>query len=507
MKLIPLPLELARAQETIEAIARDECGLDFYRTVFEMVDYEQMNALAAYGGFPTRYPHYRFGMEYQQLSKSYEYGLHKIYEMVINNDPTYAYLLEGNMMLDQKLVMAHVYGHADFFKTNMYFGHTNRRMIDEMANHATRIRRYQERFGVGPVERFIDSCLAIEDLIDPNAVFRGAGNGVESVIERPPVSENVGKMEAKQYMDRYINPPEYLEAQQAKLDQAEQSARKFPAQPERDLMGFLLKHAPLDNWERDVLDSIREEAYYFLPQRQTKVMNEGWACYWHSKIMTGRVLTDAEVIDYADHHSGTVATQPGRLNPYKLGLELFRDIKRRWDMGQFGSEWGDCQDMAERHAWDRETGLGLEKIFEVRRVHCDATFLDAFLTPEFCAEQKLFVSKEQGAQPKTHISSREFAEIKQMMLFQFTNGGRPVIELVDANYANRGELLLTHDHVGIDLRWDWAAEVLREVVQLWRRPVNLETLREGKAVRLRHDGENASEEDLEAITRSEAKAS
>ena len=144
MKLLPLPPELARAQEEIEGFAR-RAGLSFYRTVFEVVDYDQMNALAAYGGFPTRYPHYRWGMEYNQISKSYEYGLHKIYEMVVNNDPTYAYLLEGNTTLDQKLVMAHVYGHADFFYNNMYYAHTNRKMIDEMANHATHIRRYQDR--------------------------------------------------------------------------------------------------------------------------------------------------------------------------------------------------------------------------------------------------------------------------------------------------------------------------------------------------------------------------
>ena len=147
MKQIPLSPDLSVAQRRIERIA-GEYGLDFFPLVFEVVDYAQMNALAAYGGFPTRYPHYRFGMEYQQLSKSYEYGLHKIYEMVINNDPTYAYLLEGNTMLDQKLVMAHVYGHADFFRNNMYFAQTNRKMIDAMANHATRIRRYQERYGV-----------------------------------------------------------------------------------------------------------------------------------------------------------------------------------------------------------------------------------------------------------------------------------------------------------------------------------------------------------------------
>jgi len=139
-----LPVELQREQERIERVAR-EMGLTFFRVIFEMVDWRQMNALAAYGGFPTRYPHWRWGMEYTELAKSYEYGLHKIYEMVINNDPTYAYLLEGNAMVDQKLVMAHVYGHADFFVNNVYFGHTDRKMIDAMANHATRVRRLQER--------------------------------------------------------------------------------------------------------------------------------------------------------------------------------------------------------------------------------------------------------------------------------------------------------------------------------------------------------------------------
>ena len=174
MKLRELPEELARAQEYIEGHAR-RAGLTFFRTVFEVVDYDQMNALAAYGGFPTRYPHYRFGMEYQRIAKSYEYGLHKIYEMVINNDPTYAYLLEGNTTLDQKLVMAHVYGHADFFFNNLYFAHTQRKMIDQMANHATRIRRYIDRHGIEKVERFIDACLSVRKSLQspraPRVVF------------------------------------------------------------------------------------------------------------------------------------------------------------------------------------------------------------------------------------------------------------------------------------------------------------------------------------------------
>jgi stage V sporulation protein R len=250
MKLIPLPLELARAQERIEKIAL-EFGLNFFRTVFEMVNYEQMNALAAYGGFPTRYPHYRFGMEYQQLSKSYEYGLHKIYEMVINNDPTYAYLLEGNSMLDQKLVMAHVYGHADFFKNNMYFAHTNRKMIDEMANHATRVRRYQERFGMDTVERFIDACLAIEELIDPSIVFLDLNGRRSAEVEQQDVEPRVGRMPAKGYMDRYVNPPEYLQEQRDRLEKERNEAKRIPARPERDVLGFIMAHAPLENWERN----------------------------------------------------------------------------------------------------------------------------------------------------------------------------------------------------------------------------------------------------------------
>src|ERR1700748_3487728 len=129
-----LPPYLRAEQDRIAKLAAG-MGLDFFPTVFEILTYDQMNEIAAYGGFPNRYPHWRFGMEYEQLSKGYEYGLSKIYEMVINNDPCYAYLLEANAEVDQKIVMAHVYGHCDFFKNNYMFAHTNRKMMDVMANH------------------------------------------------------------------------------------------------------------------------------------------------------------------------------------------------------------------------------------------------------------------------------------------------------------------------------------------------------------------------------------
>ena len=499
-----LPDELIRTHEKIDIVA-GEFGLTFFPVVFEMVDYRQMNALAAYGGFPTRYPHWRHGMEYHQLSKSYEYGLHRIYEMVINSDPTYAYLLEGNTMLDQKMVMAHVYGHADFFKNNVYFAHTNRKIVDAMANHATRIRRYQDRHGLETVERFLDACLSFEDLIDPSAVFRSdARSSADDEHAVSATDADPGRMPANEYMDRYVNPPAYLDEQRRKAEQVRQEARGFPPAPERDVQGFVLHEAPLENWERDVLNIVRDESYYFLPQRQSKVMNEGWASYWHSTLMTRCILDDSEVIDYADRHAGTMATSPGRLNPYKLGLELFRDIEHRWNHGQYGPEWDACDDMAARARWNRDTGIGRKKIFEVRRLHSDATFLDEFLTEEFCREQKLFTTEPHKKTGRPMVASRRFAEVKQSLLFHFTNGGRPVIELIDANFCNRKELLLVHKHVGVDLRLDWARDVLSSMAQVWRRPVHLETQIGGKATRLGHDGEQPSEEGLEETTKAQA---
>src|ERR1700722_9196894 len=160
-----LPPDLRALKKQIEGYAR-EYGLDFYETIFEVIDAEDLNEIAAYGGVPTRYPHWSFGMSYEELKKSYDYGLSKIYEMVINNDPCYAYLMRCNHTIDQKLVMAHVYGHCDFFKNNAFFGHTNRKMMDEMANHGARVRRYAEKAGEDEVERLVYRCVSVGDLVD-----------------------------------------------------------------------------------------------------------------------------------------------------------------------------------------------------------------------------------------------------------------------------------------------------------------------------------------------------
>jgi stage V sporulation protein R len=486
-----LPAYLHDMQQEIEGYCRDY-GLDFFPIVYEVLDYKTMNEVAAYGGFPTRYPHWRFGMDYEGLAKGYEFGLQKIYEMVINTNPSYAYLLEGNSLVDQKTVMAHVCAHVDFFKNNYFFSKTNRKMIDSMANHSALVRRHMGRHGVEAVEDFIDVCLSLENLIDPMSPYivrkrAPEPEGKEDETEETP------RLRAKQYMDKYINPPEYLEKQKQKLAEAKQAKKRFPEDPQRDVLAFMIQHAPLERWQRDVMEIVRNEAYYFAPQAMTKVINEGWASFWHSKVMTEKALSAAEIIDYADACSGIFATAPGRLNPYKLGVELFRHIEQRWDKGQFGKEWEECDSMEDKRSWDRRLGLGRRKIFEVRKLYNDITFIDEFFTLEFCIEQRFYQFGYNERSGSWEIASREFKKVKDQLLRSLTNRGQPFIYVVDGNFENRGELLMRHQHEGMDLDLAQARDTLENAYKVWRRPVNIHTRFDGKGKIFRYDDEGFSE--------------
>lgn len=485
-----LPAYLFDIQVEIEKHAR-AFGLDFFPISYEVLDYKTMNEVAAFGGFPTRYPHWRFGMDYEQLSKGYEFGLQKIYEMVINTNPSYAYLLEGNSIVDQKMVMAHVTGHVDFFKNNYYFSKTDRKMIDGMANHASLVRRHMNRVGVDKVEDFLDVCLSLENLIDPMSPY----------IRRRPKpkdgeedeSGEVPRLRAKQYMEDYINPPEFIEAQKKRLEEEKAKQKRFPAEPERDVLLFLIENAPLERWQRDCLEIIRREAYYFAPQAMTKIMNEGWAVYWHSKIMTTKALGAAEIIDYADANAGVLATAPGRLNPYKLGVELFRNIEERWDKGQFGAEWDECDTLAAKQSWDRRLGLGKGKIFEVRKLYNDLTFVDEFFTLDFCHDQKFYSFGFNERSSNWEIQSREFKKVKDQLLKSLTNRGQPFIYVEDGNFENRGELLLRHRHDEQDLDMGQGRDTMENLFRVWSRPVNLQTMVEGKEKMLRFDSDGFSD--------------
>ena len=348
----------------VERFMKKRIGLDFFDVVFETLDGEGINETAAYGGFPNRYPHWRFGMEYEKLQKGYTYGLQKIYEMVINNVPCYAYLLSANSAVDQKIVMAHVYAHCDFFKNNVHFNHTNRKAVDMFADHKARIKEFEKKYGETEVGEWLDRCLSLENLIDGTGLRSGRQQELKNTFfdEKTEKEESSGRLTAREnreYMDRFLNPEKelqkYQEEQRLEKERQkdiEERGLVFPSEPVADVMNFLAREAPLENWQRELLLIIRDEAYYFFPQGLTKITNEGWAAYCHSWAMTQGLCEPSEIVDYADHHTGTIAMRPGTLNPYKIGMEIFRDIEWRYDSGRHGAVYENCDIKAIYDDWD-----------------------------------------------------------------------------------------------------------------------------------------------------------
>lgn len=415
-----LPPELRAQAQRIERIARG-LGLDFHTVNFELLDASDVNGIAAYGGFPVRYPSWRFGMEFERLDKGYQWGLSKIYELVINNDPVVAYLVRSNSVLEQKLVMAHVFGHADFFKHNAWFAATDRHMLDTMAAHATKLRRHVDALGLETVERFLDVALCLENLVDPYLPLRA-------------------------HLRR--GAPE-----------------KCVSAPTYDVLGFLIDRAPVEDWQREILGVVRAEAHYFQPQRMTRIMNEGWASYWHSRMLTGGVLDSSEIVDFADCHSSATLQGPGRINPYKLGIELYRYAHARGD-----------------------------DIFRLRRVHNDASFLDELVDDEFVERQQLFVHGKNTRTGKNELLDRDTGKVKAKLLSDLAWGGLPQIELAA---IDEGRVLrLVHHHDGRDLDLAQAHETLRRVEQMWKARVTLETREDAQLKRLACERGEVSIEDL-----------
>ena len=410
---------LLALQHAVEAQAREE-GLDVPEVVYELVDHRELNEIAAYGGFPVRDPHWRFGMEYDRLLKGHSYGLQRIYELVVNTQPVVAYLLRQNSPLEQKLVMAHVCGHADFFRHNAWFAHTDLNMLDVMAGHAARVRSLADQRGMELVEGFIDVVQSIDNLIDVSALARARGRPGNA----PP-------------LDR--------------------------APPDGDVLGHLLLRAPLAEWQQEILGLLRDEAYYFAPQMLTKIMNEGWASFWHSRLMTGSLLRDAEVVDYACQHAGAMGGDDGPMNPYKLGLELYRHLLAAGPAGSAGASG---------------RGRGLDRLFEARAVHNDLTFVDSVLDEDFCRSRGL------------GQDAAECAAVRESLLASLTNGGQPVVRVVDSS----GDLELEHIWSGSELQLDQAEETLRNLHALWRRPVRLRTRLENRAVLLTGTGDGVVRE-------------
>lgn len=457
-----------------------EYGLDFYDTVVQMLTYDEMSEVCAYGGFPVRYPHWKWGMEYEELQRGYQYGQHRIYEVVSNTSPCYIYCLDSNTLLDNIMVVAHALGHNDFFKNNIHFSQTNRDAMNMLANHGSRIRRYM----VGRIEemsQFLNYVDRIETLIDPSKAW-----------ERKEIKDRVFKDkreykhpdrlfigEGKEHMDDYINPPEWIKKQRDEIELKEkESSLGISRKSTKDIMKFIRDNAPLKLWQQDVLAMRYEESMYFAPQRTTKVMNEGWASMTDHKIMVCLSLADlgqkgSGIIDYAKHKVGVLGGKYSS-NPYKLGYELFLNIEERWNKGRHGHAYDDCKSLVERESWDTKENKGKEKVFEVRKYYNDYSFIDEFFTEEFCRKMEFYEWKKYP-NGEYKIDNRDYKNIKKRLLQKHQNGGTPDIRLVDHNHRGKGYLFLQHEWDGRTLYPSYVGPVLEALNFFWKNNVYLVT--------------------------------
>jgi stage V sporulation protein R len=474
--------EIANLEKSLEQIwdVARRFGLDPYPTRFEIVPATVMYEVGSYA-LPGRYSHWTFGKAYHRMKTMYDFALSKIYEVVINTNPAYGFLLETNSPVQNKMVIAHVLGHVDFFKNNVYFSKTNRRMVESVSTHAQRMMEYEFRYGRKTVEHFLDAVLAIEEHIDPNFFMRHQLTPEEEK-QRARRTAREGRYDDLWNLDKSGSgtgvPPV------VGVDHSSDERRQdVPQLPQKDIVYFLMKNSPvLSAWQRDVMAMVHEEVEYFIPQMQTKIMNEGWASFWHSRIMREMELTDNEHLEFAELHSGVVSPHKGKLNPYYLGYKIFEHIERNWD---------DPTPEA-REKLGRRGGEGREKIFEVRELESDVSFLRNYLTEELCEELDLFVY-ELVEEEEWTISEKRWERVRDQLVANMTNFGFPYIEVEDGDYNGNRELYLKHCYEGNELDMRYARKALEHVQTLWGRTVHLETMVDDEVTVLRYDGEEHHE--------------
>jgi stage V sporulation protein R len=403
--------------ETIEECVRD-AGLDCYEQQFEICSYEDMLCYEAYVGMPSHYPHWSFGKAYERQRTFYQYNLVGLpYEMVINANPCIAYLMRDNTLLLQILTMAHVYGHNDFFKNNRLFKRDTRAdlTVEMFKGHANRVREYIQDPGIGAekVERILNAAHAIRFQIQRYGE------------EKTPTREELAK-EAEQLV---------------------------PERYKGDLLGFLEERGKLTEWERDLIHIVREESLYFLPQIETRIMNEGWASYWHYQILKQMDLPQGLYLEFLQRHNLVIRPHRGRINPYYLGFKMFSYL-------------------------DEQTG-GRENIREARAQERDSSFIRRYLTRELCEEMNLFSYKIRG----NDILVKEVSDDEgwKMVRDDLANsvglGGIPFIHPLS---VEKGVLMLEHLLDGRELEMSYARETLKHIVDLWGAKVELSTVLEGK---------------------------
>lgn len=472
--------EVLEVLPQIEAACR-KMGLDYPPIIVEFVSYDEMAELASYGGFPSRYPHWRFGMEYEGLSRGYEENQFRISEMVTNTVPAVIYCMDSNTLVDNVDVIAHAIGHADFFKNNVFFKPTNKGMLNKMANHGSRIRNYMARWGYEQVTEFIDHVLRIDTLTDPAKAWKKRKIENRAIRDERHYKHPQRLKAGRDYMEEWVNTKEFIRDQQEQIrkEEAAQFLDLFDG-PTKDIFGFIKDNAPLKPWQQDIVSMLYDEAVYFGVQRSTKTGNEGLASYVDHHIMCreglaalGQPGEDCGIWHYAEHKMRVLGGKYSQ-NPYKLGFELLMDIEDRWNKGRFGTEWEECDDMHEKRNWDRKLGLGMEKVLEVRKYHNDFTLISEFFTPEFCDKHQFYEWKR-FPNGEYKIVDRDFKRVKKKLLQKHLNGGLPDIRLTDPNHLGKGWFFMEHQWDGSPLYDPYARETIMSLHRLWKNVVVLST--------------------------------
>lgn len=457
--------ELEKAIDEITEIAKG-FGLDFYPMRYEICPADIIYTFGAYG-MPTRFSHWSFGKNFYRMKLQYDLNLSKIYELVINSNPCYAFLLDGNSLIQNKLIVAHVLAHCDFFKNNVRFSNTNRDMVESMAASSERIRQYEIIHGKEEVENFLDACMAIQEHIDPSLLRpKLRWKREDESAQRPAIKESRSPYDDLWRLDR-----------QESGEENAKPAKRFPPQPEKDLLLFIQEYSGiLEEWQRDILTIIRDEMLYFWPQMETKIMNEGWASYWHCRILREMDLTEDETIDFAKLHSSVIQPSATNINPYHLGLKIFEDIEKRYDNPT----------KEEQERFGRKPGEGRAKIYEVRELESDISFIRNHLTKELVTQLDLYMFGKQGND--WVVTEKAWEQVRDGLAHSRVNGGFPYVTVDDGDYMRLGEMYLKHHYEGLELDVKYVEKTMPYIHQIWGKPIHLETVIEERPVLFTYDG-------------------
>ena len=487
---VPVPLheyeaedrELEEALEDIRGIA-EEFHLDPFPTSFEVVPPNIMNELGSYG-IPGRFSHWTHGRQYRQLKTMYDHGLSKIYELVINSNPSQAFLLENNPPIENKFVMAHVLGHTDFFKNNLMFAGTRRDMPEVAARHADRLRGYEESEGKVVVEKFLDAALSIEQHVDPYSPVRlSREDEIKSWRDKAEKAAISSRKERSGEFDDLFEP-RVKETTRKNLGRI---ALQIPPAPDRDIIGFIRNHSPyLDDWQRDTLDIVRDESLYFYPQRRTKIMNEGWASYWHKRIM--REMGDRNLISAEDNeswwlvHSGVLAPNPRSLNPYYLGMTMYEYLEDYYNgnLSDKENEWLKKENIPVHPHFDGELkdSPATPMLRDIMIHNDDQSFIRNHFNKIVADRMGMYVYEEHewaSGERYRFVKDTGWKEIREQLVDSMNNSGIPYIVVVDGDYNKANELYLRHEFDGNSLDPDYIKKTLPYIYQLWHRPVHIET--------------------------------